>query len=251
MENAYTDLEVETFDRTDMREIVANKVKWLRKDFKLLPIKLERFNLRLADQLNKDWDAENKEYIKNNKGEKPLQRLERWKGMVKTYRLKGLKEVADNWYGKFWKLRSELALVVALYEFSEIEDISKHKGEITKGVMSEFKPISLRIKGPRKPSKKKILIRDIKYDFGEAFLEMIKPMEIKAIETRALIDKLVAPTKKLKIAVKKKRFKDALVAREYLTIITQAVAPRQSGINNLENNNNNVNNNNKEINDNN
>ncbi len=236
MENAYTDLEVETFDRTDMRELVAKRVKWLRKEFQLLPIKLERFNLKLAEHLKNDWDAENKNFIKNNKGEKPLQRLDRWKGMVKSYRLKGLKSVTENWYHKFWKLRSELALVVALYEFSEIEDISQHKNEITKGLISSIKPISLRIKGPRKPTKKKILMRDITYDIEKAFLEMVKPMEIKAIETKELINKLVAPTKKLKITIKKKRFKDAFIAREYLTIITQAVAPRQGGNNNKENN---------------
>ncbi|OLS28302.1 MAG: hypothetical protein HeimC2_07940 [Candidatus Heimdallarchaeota archaeon LC_2] len=235
MENAYTDLEVEAFDRTDMREIVASKVKWLRKDFNLLPIKLERFNLKLAKQLKEEWESENKEFVKNTKGEKPLQRLERWRRMVKAYRSRGLKAVADKWYHKFWKLRSELALVVALYEFSEIEDISKQKSEITKGLISELKPLSLRIKGPRKPTKKKILIRDIKYDIEEAFLEMIQPMEIKTIETRELINKLIAPSKKLKITIKKKRFKDALIAREYLTIITQAVAPRQNATNNTNN----------------
>ena len=244
MENDYTDLEVETFDRTDMRDIVASKVKWLRKEFKLIPIKLERFNMKLAAQLKSEWDTENKEFIKNNKGEKPLQRLNRRKLMVKDYRLKGLTAITDNWYHKLWKLRSELALVVALYEFSEIDDISQHKGEITKGVISKIKPIALRIKGPNKPSKKKILLRDIVYDFEKAFLEMIKPLEIKTIETRDLIDKLIAPTKKLKITIKKKRFKDAFVAREYLTIITQAVAPRQSGKNNFDDNN--KENNNKE-----
>jgi hypothetical protein len=237
MENQYSDLEVETFDRTDMRDIVASKVKWLRKEFKLIPLKFERYNIQLAAQLKEEWKKENKEYIKNNKREKPLQRLDRWKKMSKEYRSKGIAALTEMWYSKFWKLRSEIALIVALYEFSELDHISRRKHELKRGLVENLKPISLRMKGPRKPTKKKILLKDIKYDVEKSFLDMVQEIEHKTIETKELVSKLVAPTKKLKISTKVKRFKDALLAREYITIITQAVAPRQGLIDNSQNNN--------------
>ena len=49
------------------------------------------------------------------------------------------------------------------------------------------------------------------------------------------IDALIAPKKKLSLNVKIKRYLDAYIAREKITIITQAVAPRQDGISNNEN----------------
>ncbi|MHA2097332.1 MAG: hypothetical protein ACW99A_01490 [Candidatus Kariarchaeaceae archaeon] len=237
MGNQFSDLEVETFDRTDMRDIVATKVKWLRKEFKLIPIRFERFNIQLAAQLKEEWVKENKKFIKNNNREKPLERLDRWKKMSREYRSKGIAALTEMWYTKFWKLRSEIALIVALYEFSEIDDISQRKHELKKGLDDTLKPISLRMKGPRKPSKKKILLKDITYDVEASFLEMVKEIEHKTLETRDLVIKLVAPTKKLKIQTKIKRFRDALLAREYITIITQAVAPRQGSIDNSINNN--------------
>ncbi len=240
MSDQYSDLEVETFARTDMRDIVASKVKNLRKQFKLIPIKFERFNIRLAAHLKEEWDRENKEYVKKNKSEKPLVRLERWKSMSKSYRSKGIAQLSENWYESFWRLRSDMALIVALYEFSEIEQISRRKGELKTKAVRDLKPIALRMKGPRKPTKKKILIRDLYYNIEDAFLTMVRELEIKTIETRDLIKKLVAPTKKLPIKTKIKRFQDAVLTREYLTLITQAVAPRQ-GIQDSEYTNNSTN----------
>ena len=237
MSSQYNNLEVEIFDRTDMRDIVASKVKNLRKQFKLIPIKFERFNIRLAAQLKKEWDLENKEYVKNNKSEKPLVRLERWKAMSKRYRTKGIAQLSENWYSIFWKLRADIALIVALYEFSEIEQISKRKEDLKTDAVKKLKPIALRMKGPRKPSKKKILLKDLSYDVETAFLTMVRELENKTIETRDLIIKLVAPTKKIPIKTKIRRFQDALLAREYITLITQAVAPRQGMYDNSENNN--------------
>ncbi|MCE7733303.1 MAG: hypothetical protein GPJ54_00400 [Candidatus Heimdallarchaeota archaeon] len=240
MSDQYNDLEVETFDRTDMRDIVASKVKNLRKQFKLIPLKFERFNLRLAAQLKKEWEIENKEYVKKNKSEKPLVRLERWKAMSRSYRSKGIAQLSENWYEGFWRLRADMALIVALYEFSEIDQISRRKEELKTEALKNLKPIALRMKGPRKPSKKKILLRDISYDVEDAFLTMVHELEIKTIETRDLISKLVAPTKKLAIKTKIKRFQDAVLTREYITLITQAVAPRQ-GMQDSEYNNNSTN----------
>lgn len=237
MSEQYNDLEVETFDRTDMRDIVASKVKNLKKQFKLIPIKFERFNIRIAAELKKEWDIEDKAYIKANKSEKPLVRLERWKGMTKRYRSRGIALLSENWYEPFWKLRSDMALIVALYEFSEIEKISRRKEELKTDQVRDLKPVALRMKGPRKPTKKKILIRDLYYNVEDAFLEMVRELEIKTIETRELIVKLVAPTKKLKIAIKIKRFQDAVLAREYMTLLTQAVAPRQGMQDSTETNN--------------
>ena len=95
--------------------------------------------------MQEQWDKENKEYISNLKStEKPLDRLQRWKDMTREYRTKGLGMISDAWYKIFWKLRSEISLVVALYEFSEIQAISSHKSELKQSVSEEFQPLIMR-----------------------------------------------------------------------------------------------------------
>lgn len=74
-------LEVESVDKTDMRDIVADRVKLLRKRYRTIPLQLSRFNIKLADEIKKQWVEENKKFRQNNKREKPLDRLTRWQTM--------------------------------------------------------------------------------------------------------------------------------------------------------------------------
>lgn len=219
-------LEVESVNKTDMRDIVADRVKLLRKRYRTIPLQLSRFNLKLADEIRRQWVEENKKFRQDNKREKPLGRLDRWKTMVKRYRLLALNELSKNWYSRFWKLRSDTALIAAMYEFSEIENISMVKGKVKPDILSTLKPIVLRMKVPRKPTKKKILMKDIQYDVGDAYLEMVGQLGQFASELKATIDRLVAPRKKTPIKSKLKRYQDVIIAREYLTMVCQAVAPR-------------------------
>lgn len=223
----FGNLEVKKVDRTDIRDIVADRVKLLRKNYRRIPLHLSRFNLKLAETIKNQWIKENKEFLKTNKKEKPLERLKRWKAMVKKYRLVALNELSTRWYSKIWKLRSDTVLIASLYEFSEIDDISQVKENIIPKELTQLKPIILRIKGLKKPIKKKILMRDITYDIASAYLEMVKPLEAFCQLTSSYIDNLIAPRKKLTIKTKIKRYQDVLYAREYLTLILQAISPRQ------------------------
>ncbi|MHA2092567.1 MAG: hypothetical protein ACW98K_17110 [Candidatus Kariarchaeaceae archaeon] len=234
-ENLFGQLKVESVNREDIRDIVSGRVTALRTKFRTIPLQLQNFHLQVADQLRKQWSQEEKEFKREKKREKPLARLTRWKEKVKTFRLIGLTEVSKKWYPILWKLRSDMALISAMYEFSEIESISLVKEDLKPNQLKNLKPIVMRMKGPRKPTKKNILLRDLRYDAGDAFLEMVKPLEHFSNETKNSIDKLVAPRKKLQLKVKRKRYKDALIAREYLTLMCQATAPRQSATRKFDN----------------
>ena len=219
-------LEVESVDKTDMRDIVADRVKLLRKRYRTIPLQLSRFNIKLADEIKKQWVEENKKFRQNNKREKPLDRLTRWQTMVKRYRLLALNELSSNLYSRFWKLRSDTVLIAAMYEFSEIENISMVKAKVKPDILSTLRPIVLRMKGPRKPTKKKILMKDIQYNVGDAYLEMVSELGQFVSDLKITIDRLIAPRKKTKLKSKLKRYQDVIVTREYLTMVCQAVAPR-------------------------
>ena len=234
-ESLFGQLKVESVNRDDIRDIVAGRITKLRTKFRTIPLQLSSFHLRLADQLRKRWNQEEKEYKQEKKREKPLERLIRWKEKTKQFRLIGLSEVSKKWYSILWKLRSDMALISAMYEFSEIENISLVKEDLKPEQLRDLKPIVMRMKGPRKPTKKKILLRDISYDVGDAFLEMVYPLQHFSKETKISIDRLIAPRKKLQLKVKRKRYQDALIAREYLTLMCQATAPRQDATRYFEN----------------
>lgn len=113
-----------------------------------------------------------------------------------------------------------------MYEFSEIENISMVKAKVKPDILSTLRPIVLRMKGPRKPTKKKILMKDIQYNVGDAYLEMVSELGQFVSDLKITIDRLIAPRKKTKLKSKLKRYQDVIVTREYLTMVCQAVAPR-------------------------
>jgi hypothetical protein len=193
-------------------------------------MQLKRFNRRLAEDLSSKWEEENKLFRKNNGRETPAQRLDRWKEMSRRYRLYALMELSERWYDTFRKLRADIALITALYQFSEIDKIPRDQEKWKSKTLQKFDSLVLRMKGPRKPSKKKYRMKDLDYDVSIAFLEMVQPLEEWAEKTKENLETLTAPQKKMTYKTKVKRFRNAVVAREYLTILTQSLAPRQKGI---------------------
>ncbi|MHA2504231.1 MAG: hypothetical protein ACXAE3_15340, partial [Candidatus Kariarchaeaceae archaeon] len=167
-----------------VRKKVAGKIKYLRAKYKMIPLMIKRTNLKLADELASKWAEEIKLQRKEHAGEKPAQRLQRYKDMAKRYRLYALHELSNKWYATLRSLRSELALIVAMYQFSEIERIMVEQIEWKIDMLDEFNSLVLRMKGPRKPAKKNFKIKDISYDVREAFLEMMLPLEEWAEETK-------------------------------------------------------------------
>lgn len=217
-------------DSDDIRRTIATSVKQLRSKFRLIPIQLQRYNENLAKELRSKWDEENKLFRQQKVRETPTQRLQRWKDMAKRYRLYALMELTNRFYIELRQMRSELALIVAMYQFSEVETILADQVNWKQSTLDDLDSLVMRIKGPRKPSKKKFGMKDIEYNVGTAYLEMIQPLLDWAAETKEKIDKLTAPRSKMKYETKYKRFKEAVVAREYLTILCQSIAPRKEGI---------------------
>lgn len=213
-----------------IRETISEKVTFLKKKTRILPIQFKKFNERLAQKLLELWIEEDKEFRKNNKKEKAIERYNRWKEMSKKYRLIGINELTNEWYDKLWKLRAEVAFIAAVYEYSEITEIPKSQLEWKAKQMENISPIVLRMKGPHKPNKKKILMKDIKFNISEAYLDMIEPLVKWAELTKEKVAKLVGPRKVVTLEKKIKRYREAFLAREYLTVLCQAVAPRQDAV---------------------
>lgn len=213
-----------------IRKNVSDRIKYLRSKFKLMPLMIKRYNLRLADELVSKWAEEAKLQRKEKSGQKPAARLQTWKEMARRYRLYALHELSNRWYTDLRSLRGELALVVAMYQYSEIDRIMTEEVEWKNATLDEFNSLVLRMKGPKKPSAKKFKIKDIKYDVKAAFLEMMLPLEEWAEETKKRLDGLTAPKTKMTYATKLKRFRSAVKAREYLTVLTQSLAPRSESL---------------------
>jgi len=218
------------FKGNDLRKSIADRIKFLRGKFRLVPLQINRYNQRLADELEEKWKEENRLYRKENKREKPPERLARWKEMSRRYRLYGILQVSDKWYNILRKLRGEMALIVALYQFSEIDRLPDEQVDWKETTLDEFDSLVLRMKGPHKPTRKNYRMKDLDYSVKDAFLEMMQPLIEWADETKKQIDSLTAPRKQMKYKTKVKRFRNAVKAREYLTVLCQSLAPRSKGL---------------------
>ena len=242
----------------DIRSQITSMVNFIRKDFRSIPEEFKNYNLRVAKDLKTRWekDKKRKKYEKNEDktlkvitnwklmedkiSEKRLrkwssteiniaiQRLERWKEMKKEYRLIALNKLTADWYDRIWKLRAKLSLITAIYEYSEIEEIFHSDSDIKPQL--DIKPIVLRMRAPKKPSKKAFTVDDLKYDIGDAYLEMIKPLEDWVVETKIKVDKLSGVRAKQTLKTKIKRYKDTFIAREYMSVYAQSLVPRTDGI---------------------
>ena len=144
--------------------------------------------------------------------------------MKKKYRLTGLDFLNEYFYDELWKLRSELSLIAAIYEFSEIDKIMHQ--QISPRDKIESTPVVLRLNGPRKPSKKTFTKKDLYYDIGEAYLTMVKPLEEWADGIKNKLDKLSIINKEPDLKGKIEQYKRAYTARDYMTVFVQALSKR-------------------------
>ncbi len=241
-----------------IRSQITTMVNFIKKDFKSIPEEFKKYNLRVANDLRTRWDKdkERRKYekseektikiveswklMKDKDSEKRMQkwklmadeiavkRLERWREMKKEFRLIALNKLTATWYDRIWKLRSDLSLITAIYEYSEIEEIFHSDADIKPQL--DLKPVVLRMRAPKKPTKKSFKVIDLKFDIGDAYLEMIKPLEDWTVETKTMVDKLSGVRAKQTLKTKIKRYKDTLMAREYMSVYAQSLVPRTEGI---------------------
>ena len=216
-------MSIEKLDGDAIRERITSLVKEVKKEYKAYQEEFKEFNFQLAHEMNARWTIE----VKRGKGkESPKKRLERMKSMARKYRLEVISRLTEKWYDKFWKLRSDISLITSFYHMSAI-NISPILNMDWKPRNQKYNPIVLRMNGPRKPKKKKFKKSDITYDLMEAISRMLKPLEDWVDKTASKISKLKSVTKKQTIQVKRNRFRETFVARESLTVLCQAVSPRQ------------------------
>lgn len=240
----------------DIRSQITTMVNFIRKDFRSIHEEFKKYNLKVAKDLRTRWKKERRKNEKNEEKtikiienwismegkisvkrlhkwklteiEIAAQRLERWKEMKKEYRLIALNKLTATWYDRIWKLRSDLSLITAIYEYSEIDEIFHSDTDIKPHL--DFKPVVLRMRAPKKPTKKTFKINDLEYDIGDAYLEMIKPLEEWTVETKKMVDKLSGVRAKQTLKTKIKRYKDTFIAREYMSVYAQSLVPRTDGI---------------------
>ncbi|MCY3410938.1 MAG: hypothetical protein INQ03_04790 [Candidatus Heimdallarchaeota archaeon] len=218
-----SDASLDKLEGDVIRAKISEKVRQVKKDFRLLHYEFTRFNENLASKLEVQWKKE-----EINKGERASARLSRWREMAKYYRSQALAELSDFWYDRFWLMRSEVALITSIYELSGLKTIPEFMKKWEPKEFPELKPLVMRMGGPRKPKGKKFGVSDLSYDINAAYLQMIKPLEDWLLETAKLVENLKEVKKKQTVATKIKRYQESLYVREYLTVLCQAVAPRQS-----------------------
>ncbi|MDH5401039.1 MAG: hypothetical protein OEY49_01000 [Candidatus Heimdallarchaeota archaeon] len=221
---------LQSFDGGIIRKNISDNVISIRKSFKLLPDQLTKSVLEISRELQTFWDQEEKEVKKELKRESALAKLNRWKEKSKKYRQIGLIKLTDLWYRELWKIRSDISLITAIYQYLEVDRIPTSQKDWKTDFIDELNGLVLRMKGPRKPNKSTITTKDIKYSVKSAFIEMMEPLLMWAEVTKIIVDNLTAPKNKMSYEVRIKRYRECVKAREYTTVLCQSLAPRQEGI---------------------
>ena len=206
-----------------IRAQITEKVKSIKAEFLIISKEFKRYNKKQSTKLKHKWE---KESIKRPKGQRAAAELARLQDLTKEYRLFALQNLSNDWYDRFWYLRSEIALITSFYDFSGLQSIPEFMVNWKPRKSTNFSPVVLRLNGPRKP-KKKFKLSDITYDIVEAYLKMMKPLEDWLDKAVSVIAKLKVVKAKQSDKVKMQRYRESLTAREYITVLCQAVAPRQ------------------------
>lgn len=147
--NGSRDLEVNAVKRSDIRTLVADSVLSVKKQFKGLPAEIVKYNKKVAKQIQKKFNQEVDKYKRKRKITPAL--YIKLLQTLKNLRLEGIGLLTDKWYINLRAIRSEMAFVCAMYEFSELEAISSQKENFNIKDLELLKPIVLRLKQPKTP----------------------------------------------------------------------------------------------------
>lgn len=222
--------ELKPYQEENLHLEISKLIENMKSNFETIPSELKISVNNIAKDIKIKWREENNEFKKENQDESPEERLVRWKSMTRKHRQLALLQLADIWYGKLRNIRGEIVLIGALYEYSEIEKILNSQDKWKLEILENFDSIVLRMKGPRKPSKKNFTLSDLKYDISKAFLEMMKPLLRWSVKTQKKIEKIVFAEENMNDEFKLKRYQEIVITREYVTLLCQALAPRAEGI---------------------
>lgn len=206
-----------------IRAQITDKVKSIKAEFLTISKEFKRYNKKQSTKLKYRWTRDSK---KRPKGQRAASELARLQDLSKEFRLIALQDLSKDWYDRFWYLRSEIALITSFYDFSGLHSIPEFMDNWKPRKSTNFSPVVLRLNGPRKP-KKKFKLSDIKYDIVEAYLKMMKPLEDWLDKTVSVIGKLKGVKTKQTDKAKIQRYRESITAREHVTVLCQAVAPRQ------------------------
>ena len=182
--------ELKPYQEENLHLEISKLIENMKSNFETIPSELKISVNNIAKDIKIKWREENNEFKKENQDESPEERLVRWKSMTRKHRQLALLQLADIWYGKLRNIRGEIVLIGALYEYSEIEKILNSQDKWKLEILENFDSIVLRMKGPRKPSKKNFTLSDLKYDISKAFLEMMKPLLRWSVKTQKKLKKL-------------------------------------------------------------
>ena len=183
--------ELKPYQEENLHLEISKLIENMKSNFEKIPSELKISVNNIAKEIKIKWREENNEFKKENQDESPEERLVRWKSMTRKHRQLALLQLADIWYGKLRNIRGEIVLIGALYEYSEIEKILNSQDKWKLEILENFDSIVLRMKGPRKPSKKNFTLSDLKYDISKAFLEMMKPLLRWSVKTQKKIEKIL------------------------------------------------------------
>jgi hypothetical protein len=155
------EIELKPYQEENLHLEISKLIEKMKSNFETIPSELKISVNNIAKEIKIKWREENNEYKKENQDESPEERLVRWKSMTRKHRQLALLQLADIWYGKLRNIRGEIVLIGALYEYSEIEKILNSQDKWKLEILDNFDSIVLRMKGPRKPSKKNFTLGDL------------------------------------------------------------------------------------------
>ena len=110
-------------------------------------------------------------------------------------------ELSNRWYNEFRKLRGDIALITAMYQFSEIDKLPVDQIGWKAKTLANFESLVLRMKGPRKPTKKKFTMKDLDYDVGNAFLECSEALTRYTMDISSTLHEFVTKTKGIEYVI--------------------------------------------------
>ncbi len=160
--------------RTINSVLVWSRINNIREEIKNLDSEFERFIEEIGQWASKIWSDLEQEALSSIQRDSAKQRLERWKKHASIIRAQSLERLTNEWYERFWFLRSEIELLIATFRYGLPSQIICRDFEWEQQIAEEFQPIRMQISYPRKP--RKMVISKISYDIQEEIRKMMIPI---------------------------------------------------------------------------
>ncbi len=197
-------------DRKQLLKKVSERIKQIKDEFETIPDEFEKYIKKQGKDVARKWKKMTKKI--------PADDIEKLNEVRKKIRLDIINEISHDWHDRLWNIRAELVLIAAIYEFSSLKSTnSKNTNDL------DLRPLVLRMGGPTK----KNISSNKPYNPIEAYNKMVTPLfdAIKIIHEKIMKLKKINGRSSLRSI--KLANKEIIIAREYLTRVVQATAPRK------------------------